>query len=136
MYEHLPIYAGDPILSLHEAFLADQRPNKVSLSIGLYFDEQGRLPVLDSVRKADSKLREQERPSGYLPIEGAPEYRAAVQRLVFGAESAAVSAGRIATIQGVGGSGAIRIGADFIKAFMLCRRCTFCISNNHINHCT
>ena len=118
MYEHLPIYAGDPILSLHEAFLADQRPNKVSLSIGLYFDEQGRLPVLDSVRKADSKLREQERPSGYLPIEGAPEYRAAVQRLVFGAESAAVSAGRIATIQGVGGSGAIRIGADFIKAFM------------------
>ena len=64
MYEHLPIYAGDPILSLHEAFLADQRPNKVSLSIGLYFDEQGRLPVLDSVRKADSKLREQERPSG------------------------------------------------------------------------
>jgi aromatic-amino-acid transaminase len=118
MYEHLPIYAGDPILSLHEAFLADPRPNKVSLSIGLYFDEQGRLPVLDSVRKADAKLREQERPSGYLPIEGAPEYRAAVQRLVFGADSVAVKAGRIATIQGVGGSGAIRIGADLIKAFM------------------
>lgn len=118
MYEHLPIYAGDPILSLHEAFLADPRPNKVSLSIGLYFDEQGRLPVLDSVRKADAKLREQERPSGYLPIEGAPEYRAAVQRLVFGADHQAVTAGRIATIQGVGGSGAIRIGADFIKAFM------------------
>lgn len=118
MYEHLPIYAGDPILSLHEAFMADPRPNKVSLSIGLYFDEQGRLPVLDSVRQADTKLREQERPSGYLPIEGAPEYRAAVQRLVFGADSPAVTAGRIATIQGVGGSGAIRIGADFIKAFM------------------
>ena len=118
MYEHLPIYAGDPILSLHEAFMADQRPNKVSLSIGLYFDEQGRLPVLDSVRQADAKLREQERPSGYLPIEGAPEYRAAVQRLVFGADHPAVKAGRIATIQGVGGSGAIRIGADLIKAFM------------------
>ena len=118
MYHHLPIYAGDPILSLHEAFLVDPRPNKVSLSIGLYFDEHGRLPVLDCVRQADLKLREQERPSGYLPIEGAPAYRAAVQRLVFGAEHPAISQGRIATIQGVGGSGAIRIGADFIKNFL------------------
>jgi aromatic-amino-acid transaminase len=118
MYQHLPVYAGDPILSLHEAFMADPRPNKVSLSIGLYFDEQGRLPVLDSVRQADKKLREQERPSGYLPIEGAPDYRAAVQKLVFGTDSVAVAEGRIATIQGVGGSGAIRIGADFIKSFM------------------
>ncbi len=118
MYHHLPVYAGDPILSLHEAFLADPRPNKVSLSIGLYFDEQGRLPVLDCVRQADRQLREQESPSGYLPIEGAPAYRAAVQSLVFGADHPAIAQGRIATIQGVGGSGAIRIGADLIKNFM------------------
>lgn len=118
MYDHLPQYAGDPILSLHEAFLADSRPNKVSLSIGLYFDELGHLPVLDSVRQADRMLREHERPSSYLPIEGAPAYRAAVQRLVFGPDHPAIAAGRIATIQGVGGSGALRIGADFIKSFL------------------
>jgi aromatic-amino-acid transaminase len=117
MYDHLPLYPGDPILSLHEAFQSDPHPNKASLSIGVYTDEGGRLPVLDSVRAASRRIEAEQRPSGYLPMEGAADYRAAVQALVFGAASPALAEGRIATIQTVGGSGALRIGADFIKAF-------------------
>jgi len=117
MYEHLPVYPGDPILSLHQAFLADPRPHKASLSIGIYTDERGRLPLLESVQEAGKALLAQHRPCGYLPMEGAADYRAAVQSLVFGDGHPALGAGRIATIQTVGGSGALRIGADFLRAF-------------------
>ncbi|OWG12974.1 aromatic amino acid aminotransferase [Delftia sp. K82] len=117
MFSHVPPYPGDPILSLMEAFQQDPRTDKVSLSIGLYFDEAGRLPVLDSVRQAGDALARKQSPSGYLPIEGIAPYRQLVQNLVFGAEHQAVRAQRIATVQTLGGSGALKLGADFIKHY-------------------
>lgn len=117
IFAHVPAYPGDPILSLMETFQRDPRPDKVSLSIGLYFDEAGRLPVLDSVRRAVRSLADSTDPCGYLPMEGLASYRQLVQNLVFGAGHEAVRAGRIATIQTPGGSGALKVGADFIKRY-------------------
>jgi aromatic-amino-acid transaminase len=105
-------YAGDPILSLNDAFGVDPRPNKINLSIGIYTDDNGRLPVLDSVMAAQTKLGFGARP--YLPMDGLGSYRGAVQRLVFGDDHEAVEAGRIATIQTIGGTGAVGIAADFL----------------------
>jgi aromatic-amino-acid transaminase len=105
-------YAGDPILSLNDAFGVDPRPNKVNLSIGIYTDDEGRLPVLDSVLAAQTKLGFGARP--YLPMDGLGTYRNAVQRLVFGDDHEAVASGRIATIQTIGGTGAVGIAADFL----------------------
>src|SRR5690606_12753379 len=115
IFSHVPAYGGDPILTLMEDFQRDPRPDKVSLSIGLYFGEQGRLPVLESVRRAETALALHIEPRAYLPMEGAADYRAAVQRLVFGPTHEAVASGRIATIQSLGGSGALKVGADFIR---------------------
>jgi len=117
LFTHVPAYPGDPILSLMETFQRDARPEKVSLSIGLYFDEAGRLPVLDSVRQAAQFLAANVEPCGYLPMEGLALYRQLVQNLVFGAGHEAVRAGRIATVQTPGGSGALKVGADFIKRY-------------------
>lgn len=114
MFQHLEFYPGDPILGLVEKFQADPRGHKVNLSIGIYFDEEGKLPVLDCVRRAEEKLAETVRPRSYLPIEGYAPYRSAVQKLLFGADCPAVREGRIATIQTLGGSGALRIGGDFL----------------------
>lgn len=118
----LPRYAGDPILALMDTFSRDPRPEKVSLGIGLYFDEEGRLPVLPSVRLAQEVLFRRGGPSPYLPMEGLPSYRQSVQELVFGASHAAVQANRIATMQSVGGSGALRVGADFLRTQLGCSR--------------
>ena len=117
VFAHVPPYPGDPILSLMEAFQQDERAAKVSLSIGLYFDEQGRLPVLNCVRQAAQTLSQNITPCGYLPIEGIAAYRQLVQNLVFGADHEAVRAQRIATLQTLGGSGALKVGADFIKRY-------------------
>ncbi len=113
MFQHVDFYAGDPILSLVEKFMADPRSHKVNLSIGIYFDEQGRLPVLDSVRAAEVERAKEAKPRGYLPMEGLAEYRQGVQHLLFGHDQQLLK--RIATIQTLGGSGALKIGADFIK---------------------
>jgi aromatic-amino-acid transaminase len=115
MFEHLDAYAGDPILSLNEAFLADTRPHKVNLGIGIYFDDAGRLPVLDAVRRAEAALLAESAPKGYLPIEGSADCRRAVQALLFGAGHEAIASGRIATLQTVGSSGGLKVGGDFIK---------------------
>lgn len=117
LFTHVPPYAGDPILSLMDDFVRDPRPNKVSLSVGLYFDEQGRLPVLQAIRQAEERVARDILPCGYLPMEGAADYRAAVQQLVFGAQREAVQSRRIATVQTLGGSGALKVGADFIKRY-------------------
>ncbi|WP_193098705.1 amino acid aminotransferase [Burkholderia sp. Z1] len=117
MYEHIPAYPGDPILSLFQAFQQDAHPRKVNLSIGLCYDEAGRIPVLDSTRIAAERLREAGAPHTYLPMEGLAAYRQGVQRLVFGADCAALAEGRIATLQTLGGSGAIRLGAEFVKRY-------------------
>lgn len=115
MFEHVEPFGGDPILSLNEDFQRDPRPNKINLSIGIYFDDAGRIPVLDAVRQAEAKLLAQSGPKPYLPIEGAANFRRVVQELLFGAEHAAVRSHRVATIQSVGSSGGLKVGADFIK---------------------
>ncbi len=114
MFEHIPPFAGDPILSLNEDFHKDPRPYKINLSIGIYFDDAGRIPVLDSVRRAEGRVVAKGGPKPYLPIEGAANFRSAVQVLLFGAEHEAVTSGRVATIQSVGSSGGLKVGADFI----------------------
>ncbi|RYF77526.1 MAG: aspartate/tyrosine/aromatic aminotransferase [Comamonadaceae bacterium] len=117
MFQHVPAYPGDPILSLMEDFQADTRPSKVSLSIGIYFDDDGKLPVMSSVRKAETALLQNIGPRSYLPMEGMPAYRLAVQKLVFGAQHEAVTSGRIATLQTIGGSGGLKVGGDFLRRY-------------------
>ena len=117
MFEHIPSFAGDPILSLNEDFQKDPRPHKINLSIGIYFDDAGRIPVMDSVRRAEAMVVAKGGPKPYLPIEGAANFRTAVQLLLFGAGHEAVGSGRIATIQSVGSSGGLKVGADFIASW-------------------
>jgi aromatic-amino-acid transaminase len=105
----------DPILGLNEQFNADPNPAKVNLGVGVYFDDQGKLPVLACVAAAEKQLLEAPKAKGYLPIDGIAAYDKAVQGLVFGADSAAVKAGRIATVQALGGTGGLKVGADFLK---------------------
>ena len=106
---------GDPILGLTEAFVADKRPGKVNLGVGIYYDETGRIPVLRAVKEVEQKLAAESLPRGYLPIDGLPAYTQATQKLVFGPESPLLAAGRVATSQTIGGSGALRVGADLLK---------------------
>ncbi len=106
---------GDPILGLSEAYVADARPGKVNLGVGIYYDEQGRIPVMRAVRDVEQALAREAKPRGYLPIDGMPAYDQATQKLVFGADSSLLAAGRVATSQTIGGSGALRIGADLLK---------------------
>ncbi|MEP7099990.1 MAG: amino acid aminotransferase [Burkholderiales bacterium] len=117
MFEHIPPFAGDPILSLNEDFQKDPRPHKINLSIGIYFDDAGRIPVMDSVRRAEAMVVAKGGPKPYLPIEGAANFRSAVQHLLFGPEHEAITSGRIATIQSVGSSGGLKVGADFIATY-------------------
>ena len=117
MFQHVEAYPGDPILSLNEAFGKDPRPNKINLSIGIYFDDAGKIPMLPSVRAAEHKVVADAGARPYLPMEGAANFRTAVQELLFGKVSAAVKAGRVVTMQMVGSSGGLKIGGDFIKRY-------------------
>ena len=105
----------DPILGLNEQFAADTRANKVNLGVGVYTDENGKLPLLHCVAAAEKQLMEAPKPRGYLPIDGIAAYDKAVQSLVFGADSEAVTSGRVATVQALGGTGGLKVGADFLK---------------------
>ncbi|WP_063673194.1 aromatic amino acid transaminase [Dyella thiooxydans] len=106
---------GDPILGLTEAYLADPRPNKVNLGVGIYTDEQGRVPVLKAVQQVEQALARDTQPRGYLPIDGLPAYNKLSQELLFGEGSPLLDAGRVATAQTIGGSGALRVAADLLK---------------------
>ncbi|KQV99661.1 amino acid aminotransferase [Rhizobacter sp. Root1221] len=117
MFEHVDAYAGDPILTLNEAFGRDPRAHKINLSIGIYFDDAGRLPVMKSVLEAETSMLQTLGPRPYQPMEGATNYRQAVQHLLFGAGHEAVTSGRIATIQTLGGSGGLKVGGDFLKRY-------------------
>ncbi|MDK8263539.1 aromatic-amino-acid transaminase [Pseudomonas sp. SORGH_AS 211] len=108
----------DPILGLNEAYNADARPHKVNLGVGVYYDEQGRIPLLRAVAEAEQQRVAAQAPRGYLPIEGIAAYDQAVQHLLFGAESSLVREGRAITVQAVGGTGALKIGADFLKRLL------------------
>jgi aromatic-amino-acid transaminase len=105
----------DPILGLNEQFAADSNPNKVNLGVGVYFDDNGKLPLLKCVQEAEKTLMAHPTARGYLPIDGIAAYDAAVKTLVFGAQSEPVQSGRVATVQGIGGTGGLKIGADFLK---------------------
>jgi aromatic-amino-acid transaminase len=105
----------DPILGLNEQFAADPNPAKVNLGVGVYYDDNGKLPLLQCVQEAEKLMMEAPKARGYLPIDGIAAYDQAVQGLVFGADSAAVKAGRISTVQALGGTGGLKLGADFLK---------------------
>jgi aromatic-amino-acid transaminase len=105
----------DPILGLNEQFNADTNPNKVNLGVGVYFGDDGKLPLLQCVQAAEKTMMEKPTARGYLPIDGIAAYDAAVKGLVFGSDSDVVKSGRVATVQGIGGTGGLKIGADFLK---------------------
>lgn len=108
----------DPILGLNEAFNADPRTHKVNLGVGVYFNEEGRIPLLRAVAAAEQARIEAHAPRGYLPIEGIAAYDQAVQKLLFGSSSELLAAGRVVTTQSVGGTGALKTGADFLKRLL------------------
>lgn len=104
----------DPILGVTEAFVADQNPNKVNLGVGVYTDDNGKVPLLECVRRAEESRVKSGAPKSYLPIDGLAAYDQAVQRLVFGADSAALREKRIVTVQALGGTGGLKVGADLL----------------------
>jgi len=105
----------DPILGLNEQFNADTNPSKVNLGVGVYYDDNGKLPLLQCVQAAEKQMMADPKARGYLPIDGIAAYDAAVKGLVFGVDSEPVKSGRVATAQGIGGTGGLKIGADFLK---------------------
>jgi aromatic-amino-acid transaminase len=115
MFSTVEMAPRDPILGLNEQFNADTNPAKVNLGVGVYFDDNGKLPLLKCVQAAEAAMAAAPKPRGYLPIDGIAAYDSAVKGLVFGAESDIVKSGRVATVQGIGGTGALKIGADFLK---------------------
>ncbi len=115
MFSAVEMAPRDPILGLNEQFNADTNPNKVNLGVGVYFDDNGKLPLLQCVQTAEKAMMDKPTARGYLPIDGIAAYDAAVKSLVFGADSEPVKSGRVATVQGIGGTGGLKIGADFLK---------------------
>jgi len=107
----------DPILGITEAFNADNNPNKTNLGVGVYYDDNGKVPLLECVKKAEALLVEKAGPRNYLPIDGLPAYDKVVQELVFGADNPVIQEKRSVTAQAVGGTGALKLGADFLKRF-------------------
>ncbi|MES2073558.1 MAG: amino acid aminotransferase [Pseudomonadota bacterium] len=117
MFQHVEAYPGDPILTLNEDFQRDTRPGKVNLGIGVFLTEAGKLPIMGAVLKAETALLQELGARPYLPMEGAPSYRKEVQQLLFGETHQALAEQRVATVQTIGGSGALRVGADFLAAY-------------------
>jgi aromatic-amino-acid transaminase len=115
IFQSIELAPRDPILGLTEAFAADQRPTKVNLGAGVYVDDTGRIPLLRAVREAERARVDAGLPRGYLPIEGLAVYDAAVQKMLFGENSPLIAGGRLVTAQSLGGTGALKIGADFLR---------------------
>jgi aromatic-amino-acid transaminase len=115
MFNAVEMAPRDPILGLNEQFAADTNPNKVNLGVGVYYDDNGKLPLLDCVKAAEEDMMKAPSARGYLPIDGIAAYDSAVKGLVFGVDSEPVNSGRVATIQAIGGTGGLKVGADFLK---------------------
>lgn len=115
MFEGIPMAPSDPILGLGETYAKDPRPEKINLSVGIYKDENGRTPVLETVKQVEAELLSKEKSKTYLDIAGLPELGMSVQDLLFGAQTQALPAGSIVTAQAAGGTGALRIAADLVK---------------------
>ena len=105
----------DPILGVTEAYNADPNPKKVNLGVGVYTNDEGKVPLLECVRRAEQQLAENAAPRSYLPIDGLPAYDRAVQELLFGADNAALATGRVVTVQALGGTGGAKVGADLLR---------------------
>ncbi len=123
MFERIDYYAGDPILGLMDKFAADDNPNKVNLGVGIYYNEEGELPVLDCVRTAEQRIADPVSPRPYLPMAGLPGHRKGCQDLLFGADSQVLAETRVATIATIGGSGALKVGAEFIHEWFPQSKC-------------
>lgn len=115
MFTAVEMAPRDPILGLNDQYAADKNPKKVNLGVGVYYDDESRLPLLKCVQQAEKAMMDAPKPRGYLPIDGIAAYDAAVKSLVFGTDSEPVTSGRVATIQGIGGTGGLKVGADFLK---------------------
>lgn len=114
MFERVSVAPADPILGLNEAFKAETRAEKINLGVGVFKDAGGNTPILDTVKEAERRLVNSETTKGYLSIEGSAAYATAVQKLLFGGQSALLDSGRVTTVQAPGGTGALRIGAEFL----------------------
>lgn len=123
MFSHVKPYAGDPILGLMDKHKNDPRADKVNLGVGVYYDDNGNLPVLNCVQKAEAQIANPPKPRPYLPMDGLPGYRSACQRLLFGKDAQVIKDGRVATTATIGGSGALKVGADFIHAWFPNAKC-------------
>jgi aromatic-amino-acid transaminase len=115
LFSSVELAPRDPILGLYETFNADTRTNKVNLGVGVYFTDEGKIPLLRAVQVAEKQILENPKSRGYLPIEGIATYNSAVQSLVFGENSPIIAQNRAVTFEGLGGTGALKVGADFIK---------------------
>ncbi len=115
LFTNVEMAPRDPILGLNEQFGSDPNPNKVNLGVGVYYDENGKLPLLKCVMAAEQAMAEAAKPRGYLPIDGIAAYDAVVQALVFGADNDLLKSKRVATVQAVGGTGGLKVGADLLK---------------------
>jgi len=116
-FAHIDAAPPDPILGLTEAFNKDPNPSKVNLGVGVYQDDSGKVPILATVREAERRWLEIEDSKSYLPIDGVPAYNKAVQELLFGSDSEIIKEGKAITVQTLGGTGALRVGADFLRKF-------------------
>ncbi|MCC5848791.1 MAG: aspartate/tyrosine/aromatic aminotransferase [Verrucomicrobia bacterium] len=117
MFEEISPAPPDAILGLTDAFQADPNPEKINLGVGVFMDDAGKTPILNSVKKAENLLLEGEITKSYLPISGSPQYASGIQELLFSQEHPFLKAGRVKTAQTPGGTGGLRVGADFLKLF-------------------
>ena len=123
MFERIDYYAGDPILGLMDKFAADTNPDKVNLGVGVYYDEDGKLPVLECVKTAERRIADPISPRPYLPMAGLPGHRKGCQELLFGKDAQILQDGLVATIATIGGSGALKVGAEFIHEWFPQSKC-------------
>ena len=117
-FAHIEQAPPDPIIGLTEAFNNDTNPAKINLGVGVYQDANGKVPVLNVVREAERRWYEQEATKSYFGIDGVPAYIKEVQKLLLGADSQVLAEGRAVTVQGVGGTGSLKVGADFLRRFL------------------
>ena len=118
LFETVELAPRDPILGLNEQYNADERSGKVNLGVGVYYDDQGRIPILQAVQKAEEAMMSKAAARSYLPIEGINTYNLGAQTLLLGADSPIIAEGRALTVQSLGGTGALKIGADFLQQLL------------------
>jgi aromatic-amino-acid transaminase len=123
MFASIEFYAGDPILGLMDKYNADSRADKVNLGVGVYYDENGKLPVLECVKTAEERIADPISPRPYLPMAGLPGHRKGCQELLFGKDAPVLQENRVATIATIGGSGALKVGAEFINKWFPHAKC-------------